>query len=192
LDSVANFGERYLPAQFFTSPGNSLVNPIQYFVLPFLVLLFLGAHPSELGFERGHRSWWVILLWCGIEFALWGLQVLSGALYPLRLLTVFISNFFQNGFFEEFLFRGALQTRLRLLVDPAWSLVLAALIFGLWHLGADVRAAGGDWLGGLALTVRNQAVFGLVMGIIFMRTRNLLACSVVHTVLNTFFTVGVQ
>jgi membrane protease YdiL (CAAX protease family) len=187
LEGVAAFAERTLPAQFFTSPGNSLVNPMQYFVIPLLLLLILGAHLSELGFGRGHRSWLVILLWCGVEFAVWAMQMVSGVLNPMRLVTTLISNFFQNGFFEEFLFRGALQTRLRLLVDPAWALVLASLIFGLWHLGADVRASGGDLAGGVALAIRTQAVLGLVFGVIFMRTRNLFACTVTHTVLNSFF-----
>lgn len=189
MQAVGNWGEANLPAPYFTSPRNSLVNPVSYLVLPLVVLVLLRANVPSLGFGPGHRSLWVILLWCGVEFVLWGIRILSGTLAPLRLVQVLISNFLQNGFFEEFLFRGALQTRLRILIDPAWALVLSALIFGLWHLGANTRALNGDWVGGVALSIRSQAVLGLVFGIIFMRTRNLLASSVVHTVLNTFFTV---
>lgn len=187
LDFVADLGERFLPSQLFHSPGNSLVNPVAYFVIPLAALLLLGARLPELGFTRGHRSWWVILLWCGIPALMWSVQILFGALNPLRLLTLFIGNFFQNGFFEEFLFRGALQTRLTRLFHPSWGLVLASLVFGLWHLGADVRQLNGDWLGGIALTIHSQALLGIVFGAIFIRTRNLFACSIVHVTLNTLF-----
>jgi membrane protease YdiL (CAAX protease family) len=92
----------------------------------------------------------------------------------------------QNGFFEEFLFRGALQTRLRKLTTPAWALVLQALIFGLWHLGAGYSATGGsDLLTAAASTIVAQASLGLAFGIIFERTRNLFASSAFHIVINS-------
>lgn len=189
MTAVGNFGAVQLPTRFFQSPASSVINPVSYFVIPFIALLLLQAYPSSLGFGRGHRSLPVILLWCGIEIWTWAFRLFIGALNPLPLAQALIGNFFQNGFFEEFLFRGALQTRLRILVDPAWALVLGALIFGLWHLGANVSLMNGDWLGGAALSIRSQAVLGLVYGFIFMRTRNLLASSVVHVVLSTFFSV---
>ena len=46
-----------------------------------------------------------------------------------------VSNALDDGFFERFLFRGALQPRLRGLVGPSSGLVLQELVFGAWHLG---------------------------------------------------------
>lgn len=58
---------------------------------------------------------------------------------------------------EEFLFRGALQTRLRWLRGPGWALVIQALVFGAWHLGlgyATTDYAG--FLPALASTLSHQ------------------------------------
>ena len=112
--------------------------------------------------------------------------VLSGQLSLGRLAGRVLSNSLNNGFFEEFLFRGALQTRLRRLAGPGWALVLQALIFGPWHLGLGFTDTGhAGWLPALASTLVHQAVVGLGFGVIFERTRNLLAPSVVHVVANS-------
>lgn len=97
-----------------------------------------------------------------------------------------LSNALNNGFFEEFLFRGALQTRLRPLVGVGWALVLQALVFGVWHLGLgfdDTSHVG--WPEALASTLAHPAVIGLAYGVAFERTRNLLAPSVAHVLANS-------
>jgi membrane protease YdiL (CAAX protease family) len=96
----------------------------------------------------------------------------------------FLSNALQNGFFEEFLFRGALQTRLGYVMGPASALVSQALLFGLWHLGGNVEMVGGNWAGGLAVCVLSQGVSGLIFGLVFQRTRNLLAPACAHIGMN--------
>jgi membrane protease YdiL (CAAX protease family) len=97
-----------------------------------------------------------------------------------------LSNAIQNGFFEEFLFRGALQTRLRRILNPAWAVVIQALIFGVWHLGLGYTNTAYDgFLPAVTATLVNQAVLGLAFGMIFERTRNLLAPSVVHVFFNS-------
>ena len=48
-----------------------------------------------------------------------------------------LHNSLRNGFFEEFLFRGALLAILIQLVHMQWAIVLSSLLFGLWHLGAN-------------------------------------------------------
>jgi len=94
----------------------------------------------------------------------------------------------QNGFGEEFLYRGALQTRLRALLSPSWAIVIQALLFGIWHFGANVGSKGiTGTTAVIAFSVLVQATAGLVFGIIFQRTRNLLACSVIHVVVNCLF-----
>jgi hypothetical protein len=89
-------------------PGNVVANPLQYFVIPFLLLLLLGARPRELGFRKGNKAGRVSLLWLALPLVVWVGLLVTGNLAPQALVRRIISNTFQNGFFEEFLFRGAL------------------------------------------------------------------------------------
>lgn len=165
---------------------NYLTNPVLYFVVLLVGLLLLGARPSGLGLGRGHRVWVVTLLWSIIPMLVIVYGLVAGwstlGLVLLRLL----SNALNNGFFEEFLFRGALQTRLRRFLAPSTALVAQALIFGAWHLGLGYSNTGGTGLlPALASTLVSQAVLGLAFGMIFERTRNLVAPSIVHVLLNS-------
>jgi membrane protease YdiL (CAAX protease family) len=142
------FGERILPVQWVGGPGNAVANPVQYFVLPFVALLLLGARPAELGLGRGHRAWLVCAIWGAIPVLTWLVLLVLGRLAPQLLARRLIGNGLQNGFFEEFLFRGALQTRLQVVLNPTWALAVQALIFGLWHLSANTQMMDGMfWLG---------------------------------------------
>ncbi|HLI08460.1 MAG TPA: CPBP family intramembrane glutamic endopeptidase [Ktedonobacteraceae bacterium] len=174
----------------FLGPGNLFANwiavPVLYFVLPVIVLLLLGARWSETGLGRGYHGWRVALLWSLLPLVGLGLFLILG-IASLRIILIrAANNFFQNGFFEEFLFRGALMTRLSYLLSSDWGLVLSTLIFGLFHTGTQTQSLGGDWLAGAASAIVSQAVLGLGFAIIFARTRNLLASSVFHVILDTF------
>ena len=102
-----------------------------------------------------------------------------------QLVRTLFSNTFQNGFFEEFLFRGALQSRLTRLLGSSWGLVISSLVFGAIHFGMNLRGANGDVAGAIAICVLVQAPLGLALGLMFHRTKSLLACSVVHVVINS-------
>jgi membrane protease YdiL (CAAX protease family) len=180
VDVLQRLGDRWF------GNGNYVANPVTYVVLPLPALLLAGARPPALGFSPGHRVGRVLLLWCTLPFAAFAYAMLSGQVAPGRLAARFLSNALNNGFFEEFLFRGALQTRLRPLAGPGWALVLQALVFGAWHLGLGFTDTGhAGWLPALASTLINQAVVGLAYGVVFGRTRNLLAPSIVHVVFNS-------
>jgi membrane protease YdiL (CAAX protease family) len=186
VDTFSRLGERIFSSAIVVNPALALANPAEYFLLPLPLLLLLGARCAELGFRRGHRTWRVVALWCvipaGVMVYLLALGHLSGRVLARRL----PSHLLINGFSEEFLFRGALQTRLRILLGSSWAIVIQAMIFGIWHFGA-----GFGWLGitssaaVIASCVVRWATFGLAFGIIFQRTRNLLACSVIHVVINS-------
>jgi membrane protease YdiL (CAAX protease family) len=181
---LRSLGEAVLPVEWFGGPGNAVANPVQYFVIPLLLLLALGARPGELGLGRGHRVWRATLVWLigpGLVL-LWPAAV--GALPAPVFIRRVIGNFFQNGFFEEFLFRGALLTRLRLFLTPPWALIIQALVFGLWHLRGNTAQFGGNVLGGLAWCIVSQGVIGLAFGYVFQRTRNLVAPTVAHVMTN--------
>ena len=164
---------------------NYLVNPVLMFVVPLPLLLLLGARWRSLGFERGWRTWRVVVLWSIGVVGYWLFNLITGTWSVGRLGHKLLSNTMQNGFFEEFLFRGVLQTRLSRLISPSWGLVLSSLGFGLWHIGVDAKELGGDFLAGAAMSILIQSPMGLALGVIFLRTRNLLACSVIHVVFNT-------
>ncbi len=175
VDALGRLGNTLLGAATYVT------NPVTYVVIPLVVLLLAGAHLRSLGFGRGHRIGRVLLLWGSIPLAFFAVALVSGQLALGRLLGRFASNFMNNGLMEEFLFRGALQTRLRRLWTPAWAVVIGALVFGIWHLGLGFTNTGhAGLLPALASTVVNQAVVGLAFGVIFERTRNLAVPSIVH------------
>lgn len=177
-------GESLLDARWVGGPGNALANPLQYLVIPLLVLLALGARPSALGFGRGHRVGITSLLWMVVPAAVAVVALATGALTVQRLVARILGNTLQNGPFEEFLFRGALQTRLMLLIPLPWAILLQALVFGLWHLMAATDAMGGDPIAAVAFCIASQTVTGLAIGIVYWRTGNLVAPSVAHVALN--------
>lgn len=165
---------------------NYVANPVLYFLLPFILLVATGALPREIGFGPGHRVWQVIALWSVIPLLVIAYSLVARQVTLMLVALRLLSNMVQNGFFEEFLFRGVLQTRLRCMLAPSWAVVIQALVFGVWHLGLGFsNTAGGSLLPAVAATLVNQAVLGLAFGIIFERTRNLLAPSVVHVLLNS-------
>lgn len=106
----------------------------------------------------------------------------------------------EAGLVEEFFFRGLLQSRL-----SAWfrsevtGVVLMALLFGLAHapgfifrhagvvegLGADPSP-----LDGIAYAVVTLSVSGLFFGIIWARTRNLVALIIIHAATDLFPNLG--
>ncbi len=185
IRAFEHLGEQLFRADIVSYPALAMANPAKYFLLPLPFLLLLGARFSQLGFRRGHRTWSVLALWCFVPVGLWAFQLAFGYL-SFRVLTHrWLSHLLINGFGEEFLFRGALQTRLRALLDSSWAIVIQALLFGIWHFGANYRYMAINGSTAVIAFCAVRTVFGLAYGIIFQRTRNLLPCSVIHVVTNS-------
>lgn len=164
---------------------NWVRNPCLYMIFPGAVLALCGVGAAELGLTKGYRSWAVASPFLLVVGALAGVKAALGDTRVLYVLPfAILDNFLQNGFMEEFLFRGALQTRLNPLIGEGWSLVISSLLFGVWHLGATTAMLGGDYLAGLAMSIASQGTIGLVFGMIAMRTRSLIAPTVAHITLN--------
>jgi membrane protease YdiL (CAAX protease family) len=188
IRAISNFGEKVFDNGFVINPALSVANIAKYFLLPLPFLLLLGARFSRLGFRRGHRTFFVLALWCFIPAGVWIYLLSFGRLSCRVLIRRFLMHLLQNGFGEEFLYRGALQTRLRALLSPSWAIVIQALLFGIWHFGANLGFRGITGTNAvIAFSVVVQGTAGLAFGIIFQRTRNLLACSVIHVVTNSLF-----
>lgn len=78
---------------------------------------------------------------------------------------------------EELLFRGLIQTGLRESLGRGGT-VMGALLFGFFHL---INLASQP-LGATALQVLTAIVIGLVFGVLYDRTRNLVGASLAHSV----------
>jgi len=186
IGTFSRLGEKVFSNEIVVNPALAMANPAQYFLLPLPLLLLLGARFTELGFSRGHRTISVIFLWCFIPVGVLVYLVAFGRLSCNVLGRRLLSHLMINGFSEEFLLRGALQTRLRALLNPSWAIVIQALIFGIWHFAANFGSIGiTGSTAVIAFCVVKTATAGLAYGIIFQRTRNLLACSVIHVVSNS-------
>jgi membrane protease YdiL (CAAX protease family) len=149
----------------------------------FLGLRFLGLKADDLGLRRwAPKALLVGLLWVATAIAFLTSDVLSGVISSGEAFHQVCQNVFRNGFSEEFLFRGALLSRLRVIVPDEWAILGQALIFGLWHYGADVRAAQGNIVVTLCFAVTVQGVFGYALGFLALRTRSLAIGSVFHAI----------
>jgi len=97
---------------------------------------------------------------------------------------------YQNIFLEEFFFRGVIQAKL----ERAWgqnkAWILGEIVFGLMHvindyaipllLGVDVVSV--IITGSLLLFI--QTINGWFLGILYIKTRNLIPCIIVHFISN--------
>ncbi|MBN1548302.1 MAG: CPBP family intramembrane metalloprotease [Syntrophaceae bacterium] len=115
----------------------------------------------------------------------------AGQLSPGQLAVVLFSGFIYNIFMaalpEELFFRAFLQRRLGAgLRSPLSGVLLSALFFGLVHsAGNTAWGYGRGFFGGLAEAVFVQAFIGLIYGVIYLRTRNVFLCIILHAFSNT-------
>lgn len=186
VNAFGRLGDKVFHPAIVENPSASMVNIAQYMILPLLLLIVFGVHLKELGFCKGNHSKYVILLWCFLPIVYFAGCILRRQMLLYTLGKRLVSNFLQKGIGQEFLFRGALQTRLGLQFSVSWSIVIQGIIFGLWHFGANYQSFGYNGvLSVLALSIISQGTLGLAYGIIFHRTKNLLAGTVIHTVVNS-------
>lgn len=154
-------------------------------ILPACVLLLLGSGPRQFGFRRGRNTIKILGIWLTIPFISLGYMLLTGVFTPTSAMTLFVSLLIGNAFLEEFLYRGALQTRLMRWAGTQWALILQALIFGVLHFGFMYhKYFEGDLIAALSGSIVVQGISGLAFGYLFLKTRNLLACTVFHLMIN--------
>jgi len=152
------------------------------FVVPVIGAVALGARPADLGLQRGYRSLAVVGVWLGLRGLMLAPAIAAGQ--GLRLSGILVLDLAGVAFPEELIFRGLVQTRLTQLLGSVWAVVLTALLFGLWHLGVNTSAYGGDVATAAARCVLVQGTLGLGYGVAFARTRSLVAPSLAHAALN--------
>lgn len=189
------------PRLFSRSPW--LTNGISFWMLlvivPALILLVRGYRLSDMGLTRKHlRSNVQVTLLAGGVIGLVLLLLTPGGRFlrsgevPVSTLTVGLLASFgiailTAGFHEEFFFRAVLQTRLSEALNSHLSgLFLATLIFSLYHLPfrlfeGDIWPSAGRIGYALALTFTEPVLGGLLMGVLWLRTRNLVAPVIIHS-----------
>ncbi len=153
----------------------------EMFLLPVVILMILRYTLVQIGFAWDKFSWLAAFLPLIILFA-YGLSIHQ--LEPLVISSA--CYFFGAGLPEEFLFRAFLQTRLEaLLRHPLWAVWTASFIFGLSHVPIDL---GGSFLhlpDALLTAFTYQMTVGFALGYAYMRTRNVLPLSFIHTLIDS-------
>lgn len=150
--------------------------------LPIAVVLMLcGIRLRDMGlgaFRRGSLK--SALLWLTIPVLGFTVLVVARRLALVFVGLSWISNLLQNGFAEEFLWRGVILGRVRTILRKDWALVVQALMFGLWHFGADLSAFHGNLPEAFAEMIVDQALFGYAMGYLALKTGNIIIGSAFH------------
>ncbi|MGA9572388.1 MAG: CPBP family intramembrane glutamic endopeptidase [Lysobacterales bacterium] len=171
-------------------------------LLPVLLFSLLGYSPQSW-FTRwrfGLKEWRVFLI---MAAALALLQIVAGrgihtvSALPQSLTLIlllapmaFIRESLEAGLCEEFLFRNLLQERFTAwLRSPVSGILIMAVIFGLVHAPGyylrDAFTAEGmtqrpDILTAMAYSIAVVSPLGIMFGVLWMRTRNLLLVVLLH------------
>jgi membrane protease YdiL (CAAX protease family) len=176
-----------LPALFMRLGSFGIPQFALYVGIPALALSAFGVHGRGVWVRLGDRGWIAAGATWVAPFAI--ALAIGVAQHPAslgRLTWRIATNVFQNGFSEEFLFRGVLLTRLRFVMRDGWALFAQAIVFGMWHYGADMREAHGDLIYAIALMITSQASFGYAIGFLALRSRSLLFPSIAHALADAF------
>ena len=96
----------------------------------------------------------------------------------------FISNSILFAFLEEAMFRGAIQTRLESALGAVRSWVLSGLFFGFYHYWANYLVPGKAVAAADVLALASLAVLGMLLGVVFAKTRSLLPSLLIHALHN--------
>jgi len=164
--------------------------------LPFLFLKFRKNSLASMGLKSKEwkRNLWVgfiIFLALAIPNAFFvgntGSEILSGKYSApqvgIGLFSSFIYYFLMSGFSEEFFFRAFIQTRISYLLKSSISGVLiTSLIFGLGHIPNIMQWYPEITIGeAFCRAFFLQTFMGIMFGVLWERTRNLIPCVFVHS-----------
>lgn len=137
-------------------------------ILAILVPIVLGLSFSGLIDLTDLTSTPISINWYGL------------ASFPFQLLCVGIS--------EELLFRGFFYTKLRSNIGYVSSILISSVFFGLFHVAWYIDPTApffiSDW-SQMAYHVGYTFVFGVIMCIIYERTKSLICPIIIHGLLNT-------
>jgi membrane protease YdiL (CAAX protease family) len=101
----------------------------------------------------------------------------------------FLLLLFTAGFTEEMFFRGILQSRLaKIMKSEMRSCLITAFFFGLYHLPYAYFLSDwpthGNFTWAITSVMTEQMIAGLILGVLWMRTRNLGSSILLHTLID--------
>lgn len=138
--------------------------------------------------DRPSRAWrwWapavVVAAWTLLsQVAPWNPRYDAGGIDPVVLLVSAVMTALTAGVAEELFYRRWLQTRLEAWLGPWPGIAVATLAFALMHFAS--HGTGQPLLDGARFIVA-QGSFGLLMGVLWWRYRNLTAVVVAHILAN--------
>lgn len=140
----------------------------------------------KIEWNKDASRWWapavVIVVWTLLsQVAPWNARFDPAGLDPAVILTAAIATAITAGVGEELFYRRWLQTRLEAAFGSWPGIILVALVFALMHLGSHGT---GEPLVDVARVIVVQGSFGLFVGVLWWRYRNLAAIIVVHLISN--------
>lgn len=108
---------------------------------------------------------------------------------PLKFLLVWmfclLLAYYVAAITEEIFFRGLLQERLGRLLGSEWAALIASVfLFAVYHMSSAFTKQG-NIAGAFFSVMEEQAVGGLLLGLIWMRTRNLWICMFIHALIDS-------
>jgi membrane protease YdiL (CAAX protease family) len=194
--------------QFVLGLGATWMNIFPSKLFPFLIILgfFWKFRPNEidsvLGLSRervrAHLALGIligIIIAMGIDFG--GTIIYALLLDPTYPLQLHILNegllgymfvfFLTNAFLEEALFRGLLINSFKTRYSPNKSIMLSAIIFGVWHAGWPIINGGEGVLVQVASMVFFTTILGIFFGVYYVKFtsgKSLLGPIAVHTIIN--------
>lgn len=196
--------------QFVLNLGSTWMNILPSKMFPFLIILgfFWKYRPRELvsvlGLSRDRiRAQLALGLLIGAIFAI-GIDfggtivyaLFFDSTYPLELrilnqglLGYTLIFFLTNALLEETLFRGLLLNAFKTRLTAKLSIMLSAIVFGIWHAGWPIINGGSDVLDQVASIVFFTTILGIIFGVYYERfssARSLVGPITVHTLTNFF------
>ncbi|KNC19827.1 abortive infection protein [Arthrobacter sp. RIT-PI-e] len=158
---------------------------ILFMIVP-TVLLLIVRRSVSITWRKNWSRWWapaiVIIVWTLLsQVAPWSPAFDPAGMEVAFILTAAIATAITAGVGEELFYRRWLQTRLEAALGAWPGIIVTSLAFALMHLGSHGT---GDPLLDVARVIVLQGSFGLFVGVLWWRYRNLTAVVVVHIISN--------
>ena len=158
-----------------------LVKFVMLIVLPAIVVISVRKAVG-IKWARAAWRWWapavVVVVWTVLSQMMpWSPSLDLAGLDPTYVIVAALATAITAGIGEELFYRRWLQTRLEALVGPWAGVGLASLAFALMHFTTHWT---GDFVLDVATMIVFQGTFGVFLGVVWMRYRNLSAIILVH------------
>ncbi|MBF4629607.1 CPBP family intramembrane metalloprotease [Clavibacter michiganensis subsp. phaseoli] len=167
--------------------GESYVlGKLTLFMIVPAILLIVVRKSVRITWRKDASRWWapavVVLVWTLLsQIAPWNPVFDSARSDPSLILTAAIATAITAGVGEELFYRRWLQTRLEAALGAWPGIVVASLAFALMHLGS--HGSGAPVLD-VARVIVIQGSFGMFVGVMWWRYRNLTAIILIHIISN--------